>query len=462
MVFSSTIFLFLFLPAVLAAYFICKNRTYRNVVLLLASIGFYAWGEPVFVWVMLTSIAVNWIGVRLMDRTDGKKRTRICGAMIACDLLLLFVYKYLAFVIENIQAVCKNAESSFTLALPIGISFFTFQMMSYVFDVYYGKCRAQKSYWKTALYVCLFPQLIAGPIVRYETVAQELDVRRELPEEFAQGMLRFIYGLGKKVLLANYLGLLANQVFDSGQAVGMLTAWLGAIFYTLQIYFDFSGYSDMAIGLGLVFGFHFPENFNYPYISASVTEFWRRWHMSLSSWFRDYVYIPMGGNRVSRPRWIWNLFVVWALTGIWHGANWTFIVWGLYYFVLLLFEKSIASRFLHRHRIVGHIYTMLAVVIGWVIFRCEDLRSAVYFIGQMFGVDGFGLADGFCVELLKSGTVFLLSAVWFALPFARKLMERINGKTKTVVVIGTSMLVFLLSVISCVKATYNPFIYFNF
>ena len=298
--------------------------------------------------------------------------------------------------------------------------------------------------------------------MRYETVAQELDIRRELPEEFAQGILRFSYGLGKKVLLANYLGLLADQVFDSGQTVGMLTAWLGAVFYTLQIYFDFSGYSDMAIGLGLVFGFHFPENFNYPYISASVTEFWRRWHMSLGSWFRDYVYIPMGGNRVSRPRWIWNLFVVWALTGIWHGANWTFIVWGLYYFVLLLFEKVVASHFLDRHRIVGHIYTMIAVVIGWVVFRCEDLRSAMRFIGQMFGVGSLGLADDLCVELLGSGTVFLLFAVVLAVPLSGKLMERISGKTKTVAVIGTSMFVLLLSALACVKATYNPFIYFNF
>ena len=468
MVFSSTVFLFLFLPVVLTAYFICKNRTYRNVVLLLASLGFYAWGEPVFVWAMLTAIAVNWLGVWFMDRAEGKNRKSICILLISGDVLLLFVYKYLSFVLGNIRAVLGEPENSFELALPIGISFFIFQMMSYVFDVYYGKCKAQKSIWKTALYVSLFPQLIAGPIVRYETVAVELDNRRELPEEFGQGIIRFIYGLGKKVLLANYLGLLADQIFDGGQAVSVLTAWLAAGFYTLQIYFDFSGYSDMAIGLGLVFGFHFPANFNYPYVSSSVTEFWRRWHMSLSSWFRDYVYIPMGGNRVTRARWIWNLFVVWALTGIWHGANWTFIVWGLYYFVLLLFEKSIAGRFLERHRMTGHVYTMLAVLVGWVIFRCENLRMTVYFIGQMFGIGSLGLADEVSAELLRSGAIFLVFAVGLSTPIVKKLMDhmscetKINEMIKTVFVIATSAVVCLLSVLSCVKATYNPFIYFNF
>lgn len=475
MVFSSTVFLFLFLPAVLIAYFICKNRVYRNAVLLLASIGFYAWGEPVFVWVMLTAVAVNWIGVWFMDRADGKKRKCICGALIGADVLLLFIYKYLTFAVENIQAVLGGEKSDFSLALPIGISFFTFQMMSYVFDVYYGRCKAQKSYWKTALYVSLFPQLIAGPIVRYGTVAQELDDRRELPEEFAQGIIRFIFGLGKKVLLANYLGLLADQVFDGMQTMATLTAWLGAVFYTLQIYFDFSGYSDMAIGLGLVFGFHFPENFNYPYVSSSVTEFWRRWHMSLSAWFRDYVYIPMGGNRVSRPRWIWNLFVVWALTGIWHGANWTFVVWGLYYFILLLFEKCVAHSFLERHRALGHASAMLAVVIGWVIFRCKDLVTAMQFIRTMFGIGSIGIANDVSAELLKSGFIFLIVALLLSTPVVRKFgicMSRCltgfgiscetSERIKAFLAAGSSAVVLFLSVLSCVKATYNPFIYFNF
>lgn len=475
MVFSSTVFLFLFLPVVLCAYFICKNRVYRNAVLLLASIGFYAWGEPVFVWVMLTAIAVNWLGVRFMDHADGIKRKCICGVLISADVLLLFVYKYLAFVTENIQAILGETKRAFSLALPVGISFFTFQIMSYVFDVYYGRCKAQKSFWKAALYVSLFPQLIAGPIVRYETVAEELDSRRELPEEFARGIIRFIFGLGKKVLLANYLGLLADQVFDGMQEMAVLTAWLGAAFYTLQIYFDFSGYSDMAIGLGLVFGFHFPENFDDPYVSSSVTEFWHRWHMSLSAWFRDYVYIPMGGNRVSKRRWIWNLFVVWALTGIWHGANWTFVVWGLYYFALLLFEKCVAHSFLERHRAFGHASAMLAVVIGWVIFRCESLKTAIRFAGKMFGIGSIGMADGASAELLSSGFVFLIAALILSTPAVKKLgicMDHClagfgiscetNERIKAVFVAGSSAAVFFLSALSCVKATYNPFIYFNF
>jgi D-alanyl-lipoteichoic acid acyltransferase DltB (MBOAT superfamily) len=462
MVFSSTVFLFLFLPAVLLAYFIGRSRTWRNAILLLASLGFYAWGEPQFVWVMLFAIALNWYIVRVMERAEGKKRKYICTLVICGDVLLLFIYKYLTFVLENMRLLIGSEEETLSLALPIGISFFTFQMMSYVFDVYYKKCEAQKKFWKTALYVCLFPQLIAGPIVRYETISLELDGRRELPEEFAQGIYRFIYGLGKKVLLANYLGLLADQVFDSTKNVAVATAWLGAVFYTLQIYFDFSGYSDMAIGLGLVFGFHFSENFDFPYVSASVTEFWRRWHISLSSWFRDYVYIPMGGNRVSSCRQAWNLFVVWALTGIWHGANWTFFVWGMYYFLLLIFEKYIAHVFLERHRLVGHIYTILAFVMGWVIFRSADLSGAVRYIGRMFGLCGNPLWDAQGAILLRTGAVFLTAAVLLSMPIVREIMEKLGDKGKRIFVAGTSAGILFLSILSCIKSTYNPFIYFNF
>jgi D-alanyl-lipoteichoic acid acyltransferase DltB (MBOAT superfamily) len=463
MVFSSTVFLFLFLPAVLLVYFIGRSRIWRNAVLLLASLAFYAWGEPLFVWVMLLAIAVNWGLVKWMDHATGKKRKGICTVVICADVLLLFVYKYLTFVMENIQLLLgRSAEDTFSLALPIGISFFTFQMMSYVFDVYYGKCEAQKSFWKVALYVCLFPQLIAGPIVRYETIASELDGRKELPEEFAEGIYRFIYGLGKKALLANYLGLFADQVFEGSGQLAAGTAWLGAIFYTLQIYFDFSGYSDMAIGLGLVFGFHFPENFNYPYISASVTEFWRRWHISLSSWFRDYVYIPLGGNRVSIGRWVWNLFVVWALTGIWHGANWTFVVWGLYYFLLLLFEKCIARSFLERHRVLGHFYTIVAFLMGWVVFRSDDLSGAVRYIGQMFGIGGNGLWDVQSGTLLQSGSVVLVAAILLSTPIVRAIMGKLGDRGKRIFVAGTSTGILFLSILACIKSTYSPFIYFNF
>lgn len=342
MVFSSTLFLFLFLPLTLMIYYnpFVRSRKFRNRCLLVASLFFYAWGEPFFVWLMVLSIAVGWACGRAMERAASRRQEkRILTAGVVFHVGLLFVFKYLTFVVSQLGLLLHEDFSAIHIALPIGISFFTFQLLSYLSDIYYGRSKAQQSVLAVGLYIALFPQIIAGPIVRYETIEQQIEHRVENIADFSSGMMCFIYGLGKKVVIANYMGVVADNIFDGGGSLSLATAWYGAFAYTLQIYFDFSGYSDMAIGFGRMFGFHFMENFNYPYISRSATEFWRRWHISLGTWFRDYVYIPLGGNRVTRRRWGYNLFVVWALTGIWHGANWTFLCWGLWYFVLLLVEK---------------------------------------------------------------------------------------------------------------------------
>ena len=341
MLFSSTVFLFLFLPATILIYYnpFFTNRRFRNVFLLVASLFFYAWGEPIFVFLMMGSITVAWrVGIKIEASAEQTEKKHILVWGASFHILVLFVFKYLTFVVTQFGLLLHRDFSAIHIALPIGISFFTFQLLSYLFDIYYGKAKAQESLLNVGLYIALFPQLIAGPIVRYSNIEMYILSRKESIEDFADGMMQFIWGLGKKVLVADYVAVIADNIFNSGAPLCVATAWLGAVAYTLQIYFDFSGYSDMAIGLGRIFGFHFEENFNYPYISKSATEFWKRWHISLGTWFRDYLYIPMGGNRAGRTRWIVNLFVVWAMTGIWHGANWTFLCWGLFYFILLLVE----------------------------------------------------------------------------------------------------------------------------
>lgn len=463
MVFSSTVFLFIFLPIVLAIYYnpFVKKRGYRNVVLLLASLFFYGWGEPLFVFVMLISIVVNW-GFGLWIDKATTRRKAILSLSVAYNLSLMFVFKYLTFVTKNIAMITGNDDLIVKIALPIGISFFTFQMMSYVFDVYYGKAKVQKNLLYVGLYVSMFPQLIAGPIVRYETVADEILNRRENEADFVNGMLRFIIGLGKKILIANYVGKIADIAFAQGTGMSVAMAWLGAIAYTLQIYFDFSGYSDMAIGLGRMFGFHFLENFDYPYISSSITEFWRRWHMTLGTWFRDYVYIPLGGNRCSKSRQIFNIFMVWFLTGVWHGAEWTFIIWGLLYFVLLIIEKNTG---LHKKQgWYMHIYTMFFVAIGWVIFRAADLPAALKFIGNMFGVGANGLVDTMFTDCISNSALIFIFAIVLSLPVVRVLSAKL-GKIPALKDIAGNLaylLIFVVAVLICIKATYNPFIYLNF
>lgn len=468
MVFSSTVFLFLFLPVVIAVYYnpIVKNRGFRNIVLLLASLFFYGWGEPVFVFLMILSIIVNWAfglmvdGMRKKGSVHGMKLGMILS--VVYNLGLMFIFKYLTFVTKNISYLIHNDSIVVNIALPIGISFFTFQLMSYVFDVYYDTAKVQRNILYVGLYVSMFPQLIAGPIVRYETVADEIENRVENREEFADGFGRFVVGLGKKILISNYVGKVADIAFSTEGGMSVAMAWLGAIAYTLQIYFDFSGYSDMAIGLGRMFGFHFLENFNFPYISKSITEFWRRWHITLSTWFRDYVYIPLGGNRVSKGRHIWNIFVVWLLTGVWHGADWTFICWGLLYFVLLMFEKLTGF-----HKKTGwymHVYTMFFVIIGWVLFRADSITAAVSYIGNMFGIGAAGFVDGTFADCIKNSAVVFIAAIIFSFPVVKKAGEVLEKKPflKNVLASVCMVAVFIASILVCIKATYNPFIYLNF
>ncbi|GHU16509.1 alginate O-acetylation protein [Spirochaetia bacterium] len=474
MVFSSTLFLFLFLPVVLIGYYnpVWKGRKFKNCFLLLASLGFYAWGEPVFVFVMILSIVVNWLlGILIDAAGETKKRKQWMAIAVVYDIALLFIYKYVSFVVKNIGLLFKDDSFSVNIALPIGISFFTFQIMSYIFDVYHKNAPVQKSLINTALYISLFPQLIAGPIVRYETVAREIDSRIETPEDFTEGVARFVIGLGKKMLIANYAGFIADRIFTlnsiSGGNLSAASAWLGAIAYTLQIFFDFSAYSDMAIGLGRMFGFHFLENFNYPYIAKSIGEFWRRWHISLSTWFRDYVYIPLGGNRVSKKRLVGNLFIVWLLTGIWHGANWTFVAWGLFYFVLLAierftgFEKKLG---IFAKGVPAHVYTLFFVIIGWVLFRAESMTLAGRYLSAMFGFGANGLVDETFWLYWTNGKWILLAGIVLSTPIAPLCRERLNLKPRAYQLISSFGLVviFSLSLLVCIKSTYNPFIYFNF
>ena len=343
MVFTSSVFLFLFFPALILLYYfpLLREIKIKNAILLISSLIFYAWGEPIYVFLMLFSIAVTYFLGLGLDKYSRKKCILISG--ISYHIIVLFIFKYLAFIVKEADLLFQKKEQ-LSIAVPIGISFFTFQLLSYLFDVYYKKVAAQRNIFYLALYVAFFPQLIAGPIVRYNQIEEQIMHRELKIENFSMGMERFIYGMGKKVLIANYVAYISDRCFGIYRGESVMLAWLGAIAYTLQIYFDFSGYSDMAIGLGKMFGFQFSENFNYPYLSKSITEFWRRWHISLSSWFRDYVYIPLGGNRVCKAKWYRNLFIVWLLTGIWHGANWTFLMWGLCYFLLLIIEKSIRVK----------------------------------------------------------------------------------------------------------------------
>lgn len=488
MVFSSTEFIFLFLPAVIALYYIVpkKHRSilYRNTVLLVSSLLFYAWGEPVFIFVILFYIVINWFAaLKIGKYSDKRHRKRYLVFAVFMDVLLIFVFKYLSFAAYNVGLLI-NKPIDLGIALPVGISFFTFQIMSYVFDVYYKTTAAQKNLFKVALYIALFSQLIAGPIVKYSDVEREINQRNEDAQDFTRGVIRFVLGLGKKVLIANYVAVIADNTFAvSASSLSCTSAWLGAAAYMLQIYFDFSGYSDMAIGMGLMFGFHFKENFNFPYAASSITDFWRRWHISLSSWFRNYVYIPLGGNRVSKKRNFFNLSVVWLLTGIWHGANWTFVLWGIYYLIWLIIEKStgIAKRPQKGiWRAISHTGTLLIVLFGWVLFRSADINSAVSYIGTMFGF-GAGFTDATFAYNIQNGWLVLLVSTVLAFPVMRYINSKLGieleifaeGNAKSLrhkrISAAENLLlplfvlaVFVISVMVAVKATYNPFIYFNF
>ncbi len=464
MVFSSSIFIFLFFSCVIFIYYLPlrKSRRLQNLFLTLASLCFYAWGEPVFVLVMVASILANWGFALAVHSQKGREGscTPILVAMLTVNLGILFVFKYLMFTLNNLNFWLGLEIAVPTILLPIGLSFFTFQAISYVVDVYRGRGEVQKNPFNVALYIAFFPQLIAGPIVRYETIAHQIHHRQETVDDFAEGCRRFIIGLGKKMILANHMAVIADAAFQA-DSLSLAMAWLGAIAYSLQIYYDFSGYSDMAIGLGRIFGFHFLENFNYPYVSKSISEFWRRWHISLGSWFRDYVYFPLGGSRVSsNRRMVANLFVVWLLTGIWHGANWTFIVWGLMYFALIALEKM--TGFEGRLGWAGHLYTMVFVVIGWVIFRADSLTQAMAYLGAMAGQGTSGILCDTAAQLVRSNRLYLALALLFSLPVGRWVEEKRDNPLGLVVYPIAILLTFLVSVALIAKGGYNPFIYFNF
>ena len=437
MVFSSTVFLFLFLPGVLLCYYLpvpaAARRLWRNGFLLAASLLFYAWGEPVFVFAMLFSIAVNHAAaLRIEKSPSAKVRKALAAAAIVWNVSLLFVFKYLTFVSTNLAALFGTSGLERAIALPIGISFFTFQIISYILDVYNKKAAAQKNPALTALYISMFPQLIAGPIVRYQSIAQEIENRAECFADVSRGIRRFIIGFAKKMLIANYCGFIADKLFDIEHVPSTASAWLGGVMYTFQIYFDFSAYSDMAIGLALMFGFHFAENFNYPYSAASVTEFWRRWHISLGSWFRDYVYIPLGGNRVSKGRVIGNLFVVWLLTGIWHGAAWTFALWGIYYFLLLTGERLLRPFVMRyavfKNRVCRHLYTMCAVILGWVLFRSAGIGAFWRYFLSMIGFGANGFVDKTFYEYIKNLIVLLPAGMVFSTPVCRIIGSKLDTR----------------------------------
>ena len=468
MLFSSIVFLFTFLPAVMILYYLLPVR-FRNVILLLASLVFYAWGEPVYLFLMLLSILFNYFSgldiARNLQDKRAAKRSLVFNLII--NLAVLGFFKYEGFVLDTLNGILPVHISYHALPLPIGISFYTFQILSYIIDIYRGNVKVQTNLPNFALYVTMFPQLIAGPIVQYADVDEQLASREVSWTKFGEGSMYFIRGLAKKVLLANTSGMIFTEV--SGLAKGniaVVTAWLGAFAYMFQIYFDFSGYSDMAIGLGKMFGFEFNMNFNYPYVSKSITEFWRRWHISLSSWFRDYVYIPLGGNRVSKIKHIRNLLIVWFLTGLWHGAAWNFVAWGLYYGVILIIEKYLLSPVLDRlPDVVRHIYSIVLVVIGWVLFFSSSFGQAADYIRVMFGAGAHGFADRESMYLLTSNLILWLILIFGSTPLVHFRYEHMLRSKKWNTTIINSVVyaaLFIVCIAYLVTETYNPFLYFRF
>ena len=478
MVFSSFVFLLVFLPLVLLLYYICPGRV-RNLLLLIASLIFYAWGEPVYVLIMVFSIFFDYVNGRLIERFKNRNSPWKAKAALVIDLCgnlaILGFFKYADFFIGNLNTITGAGISLLHIALPIGISFYTFQTMSYTIDVYRGVVPAQHNILTFATYGTMFPQLIAGPIVQYKTVEKELTERKVTLRDFSEGAFRFSVGLAKKVLLANQIGSLWDTISRLNQ-MSVATAWLGAVAYTFQIYFDFSGYSDMAIGLGRMFGFHFLENFNFPYMSKTITEFWRRWHISLSSWFREYVYIPLGGNRKGLARQLINIMIVWMLTGLWHGANWNFVLWGIYYGVLLMIEKLFLLKWLEKlPDWVGHIYTLFLVVIGWTIFAQTNLQQLGAYLKTMFGIGQAVFVDSDFLYFASTNAVLLAALVICSIDFCAFRNRRLPEKERSTVyeavekskgwTIVKPVIMLVLLVVSfafLVGDSYNPFLYFRF
>lgn len=474
MVFSSIVFLCIYFPAVILCYYLCP-KSLRNLFLLLASLLFYAWGEPKYILIMLFSTVFDYCNGRLLEYFEAKKKNTFGRIILIISVIgnlgILCFFKYTDFILTAFSSLTNSEFPLLNLTLPIGISFYTFQTMSYTIDVYRGNIKAQHNLISFGMYVCMFPQLIAGPIVRYSDVAQEVNVRKTSFSLCASGMQRFLLGLGKKVLLANQIGALWDEISSlNASDLSMSLAWLGAFAFTFQIYFDFSGYSDMAIGLGEMFGFHFPENFRYPYESKSITEFWRRWHITLSSWFREYLYIPLGGSRKGTIRQILNLFVVWFLTGLWHGAGWNFILWGLYYFVLLVIEKLFLHKLLNRlPSVLQHIYALFWIVIGWVIFACDDLTMLKNYFKMLIGI-GIPAVNQLSLYEWTTHSLFLVILAVSSTQLMKKvcgnILQKISSNIGEAVAFWLKsswcLFVLLFSISMLVSGSYNPFLYFRF
>ena len=464
MVFSSILFVFYFLPAILILYYLAPKK-HRNGVLFFGSLFFYAWGEPVYVALLVLSTIFNYfIGIEIdKNKKKLKKKKKVLTIGIIVNLAGLLVFKYTNFIISLVNIILPKDIPMTNITLPIGISFFTFQTMSYIIDVYRETAKSQRKYIDFGTYVALFPQLIAGPIVRYNSIDEQLSKRRETIEGFTSGVICFSVGLAKKVLLANNIGLLWERISSASVGeISVLSSWLGIIAYALQIYFDFSGYSDMAIGLGRMFGFKFEKNFDYPYISKSITDFWRRWHISLSTWFKEYVYIPLGGNRVSKGRNYLNLLIVWTLTGIWHGAGVNFLAWGVYYAIILIAEKSFLNKILDKlPGILRIAYSLTLVCIGWVLFASADMSSAVDYLKIMFGLGHAKAVDGMFLYSLRSYAVLLLIAVFAMLPYPKKMWKKYAGDKNSFALVAV-IIVLITCTAYLIDSSYNPFLYFRF
>lgn len=468
MVFSSLLFLFIFLPSLVLIYYVTP-RKFRNLLLFIASLIFYAWGEPIYILIMIFSSLVDYTHGILIDKYRKNELISkiILLSSIVINLGLLGFFKYYDFIISTINGFLGISLKTLNLPLPIGISFYTFQTMSYTIDVYRGKTSVQRNIIDFGTYVSLFSQLIAGPIVVYKTIEEQLRHRKETLDNFGQGVERFVIGLGKKVLLANNIGLLWDEVkkIPSGDLT-VVTAWLGIIAFAFQIYFDFSGYSDMAIGLSKMFGFEFPENFNYPYISKSITEFWRRWHISLGNWFKDYVYIPLGGNRCSNLKNYRNLFIVWFLTGLWHGASWNFILWGIYFGVIIALEKAVLLKWLQKiPSFFNHFYALFLILIGWVLFSFENLTYGTQYLGAMFGILGKGIINSDSLYFLYNYALIIIILVLVSTPIPFRLFNMLLEKHRNIYYMTSfvsNVVIMFLSVAYLVDASYNPFLYFRF
>ena len=465
MVFSSLTFLFLFLPLLYLTLFLSHDRRWRNAVLLVFSLAFYAWGEPIWILAMLLSTAVNYVCAMQIDRTEQNLLRRLwLTAGIIASVCFLFYFKYAAFLFNSFSDLLRLNFHMQEPRLPIGISFYTFQILTYTVDVYRRKAPVLKNPLRLLLYISCFPQLIAGPIVQYGDVAEQLEERRILPSDFAEGLSRFVRGLGKKILLANLCGAALEELPLAGQGASMslIGAWLAAFYYTMQIYFDFSAYSDMAIGLGRTLGFRYKENFNFPYISQSITEFWRRWHISLGSFFRDYVYIPLGGNRRGTGRTVLNMLIVWSLTGLWHGASWNFVLWGAYYGVLLIIERFVLKNLLDRlPALLRMTLTFLIVMIGWVLFYYTDLAALGEHLRALGGL-GVPLIDPLTHSVVRKYTVYPILAWLLSLPLLPRLAERLPGRLREMLNPAVTVILFVCSVAFLIGQSYNPFIYFRF